>query len=254
MNIHRFLDDELRDRAAQYVLGTLSESDARSVRAHLSTCSTCRAEVEALSRVADDLGSIALREPPPQHLWTRLAERIAAPGAPNTSAARSPASARSGAPTPAPIDEVNDRSAAPQAAPVDADEARSRAARVQVWKNWTQSSGSSKRAELTFVPGAAGEWQATSVDGIEARQLFVDAAHDRATFLVRMAAGTSYPAHLHAGPEECFVLEGDLRVGAVTMKAGDYQRAERGSTHGVQSTARGCVLLLVSSLSDEILV
>jgi len=36
------------------------------------------------------------------------------------------------------------------------------------------------------------------------------------------------------------------------MRAGDYQRAETGSTHPVQSTRGGCLLLLTSSLRDEL--
>jgi len=70
--------------------------------------------------------------------------------------------------------------------------------------------------------------------------------------MVRMAAGTSWPAHIHAGPEECYVLAGDLRVGELHMHAGDFQRAEAGSRHGVQSTEGGCTLLLVSSLHDTL--
>ena len=49
------------------------------------------------------------------------------------------------------------------------------------------------------------------------------------------------------------MLEGDIQVGEVTMRAGDYQCMERGSVHPVQSTREGCRLLIVSSLSDELL-
>jgi len=37
------------------------------------------------------------------------------------------------------------------------------------------------------------------------------------------------------------------------MRAGDYQRMERGATHLVQSTQAGCLLFIVSSLQDELL-
>ena len=89
--------------------------------------------------------------------------------------------------------------------------------------------------------------------GVEARRLFVDSESDRVTMLVRMAPGSSYPAHVHGGPEECLVISGDLRIGPQHMKCGDFQRAVPGSTHVVQSTDEGCVLLIVSSLHDEIL-
>ena len=83
---------------------------------------------------------------------------------------------------------------------------------------------------------------------MQARRLFVDRAAQRVTMMVRMQPGASYPAHRHAEAEECFVLSGDLWTGSVRLHAGDYQRAEQGSRHPLQSTEGGCVLLLVSSL------
>jgi anti-sigma factor ChrR (cupin superfamily) len=70
--------------------------------------------------------------------------------------------------------------------------------------------------------------------------------------LVRMPAGASYPRHRHAGAEQCYVLEGDLRFGGRVFRAGDYQCADADSIHDVQYTEAGCLLLIVSSLHDEI--
>jgi anti-sigma factor ChrR (cupin superfamily) len=93
-------------------------------------------------------------------------------------------------------------------------------------------------------------WEDTEVPGVRIRTLFVDAQSNHFTALVRMAPGSSYPGHIHGGPEECFVLEGDLDVGEQVMRAGDYQRVPAGSRHAVQSTKQGCLLLITSSLSD----
>lgn len=119
----------------------------------------------------------------------------------------------------------------------------------QVWKQWDDDT-----ADISLLIRRAGDaaWEPTGIDGIESRPLFVDRERDQTTMMVRMAPGTAYPRHLHAGPEECFVLEGDLRVGNEVLRAGDYQRAAAGSHHPVQSTEGGCLLLLVSSLSDEL--
>jgi anti-sigma factor ChrR (cupin superfamily) len=97
-----------------------------------------------------------------------------------------------------------------------------------------------------------GGWEPTATPGVEARQLFLDTAARRVTMMVRMAAGSSYPAHRHGGAEECFVVSGDLRTGDVHMHAGDWQRADKGSRHPDQTTDGGCVLLLISSLDDTL--
>ncbi len=129
-------------------------------------------------------------------------------------------------------------------------DAHAAAVETQVWKRWSDTAPA---PGMTFVPGSGADWEPTAVPGVEVRRLFVDRAADRATMLIRMAPGTSYPAHRHGGPEECYVLEGDLSVGDLKMKAGDYQRALGDSIHVVQSTVGGCLLLLVSSLNDELL-
>ena len=139
----------------------------------------------------------------------------------------------------------SDQPVPPSAAP---DAAASRPA--QVWKRWTPPP---TRDGVCIVRATDGAWEDTGVAGVEVRQLYTDRAHNRATMLVRMTPGAAYPRHLHNSPEECLVLEGDLSVGAHTLRPGDYQRAEPGSTHGVQSTRAGCLLFLVSGLDDDLL-
>jgi anti-sigma factor ChrR (cupin superfamily) len=104
---------------------------------------------------------------------------------------------------------------------------------------------------LTIQRAASAEWQPSAVAGVSIRVLHVDADNNQFTALVRMAPGASYPAHVHRGPEQCLVLEGDLHVGEEIMGPGDYQLASSGSRHGVQHTRDGCLLFIVSSLTDE---
>jgi anti-sigma factor ChrR (cupin superfamily) len=118
----------------------------------------------------------------------------------------------------------------------------------QPWRAWSADAA----AELFSLPAAAGAWEPAGAPGVQARRLFVDHAAQRVTMMVRMEPGASYPAHRHAQAEECFVLSGDLWTGSVRLRAGDYQRAEQGSRHPVQSTEGGCMLLLVSSLGDTL--
>jgi anti-sigma factor ChrR (cupin superfamily) len=118
----------------------------------------------------------------------------------------------------------------------------------QVWKAWQAS----PQAGLHVVRAQQGEWQVVS-EGVSAKQLYVDPARDIVTMLIRMAAGTEYPAHRHGGPEQCLVVEGDLRVGDVVLHAGDYQCASRDSIHDITRTENGCLLLIVSSQHDQLL-
>lgn len=123
----------------------------------------------------------------------------------------------------------------------------------QVWKTWPdQSSQVSSLAALLTVPAHEGLWEEIGINGITAKRLFVDKKNDSVTMLVRMPPGASYPRHHHSGVEQCYVLEGDIRVGDAVFHAGDYQCAAADSIHGVQSTENGCLLFIISSLHDEI--
>jgi anti-sigma factor ChrR (cupin superfamily) len=119
---------------------------------------------------------------------------------------------------------------------------------AQVWKAWTPQSA----AAIHIVPRSDEQWENVHT-GIQAKRLYVDCDRDTVTMLVRMDPGASYIPHRHGGPEQCFVLEGDLRDGNLIVTAGDYQCAAKGSVHGAQWTESGCLLLIVSSLKDELL-
>jgi anti-sigma factor ChrR (cupin superfamily) len=124
------------------------------------------------------------------------------------------------------------------------------AKRQQIWRRWQSSADPHA---LFTLHANEGSWEETGVEGVQVRRLFVDRANNRMTAMFRMAPGTSYPEHIHDGPEECYVLEGDLHVGEeLIMRAGDYQRATPGSEHAAQWTQCGCLLLVASSLSDEL--
>lgn len=119
---------------------------------------------------------------------------------------------------------------------------------IQVWKQWSPIA----IEDAHVVRSEEGEWNQVQ-PGIAVKQLYVDRGRDSVTMLIRMSPGTSYGRHLHAGAEQCFVLEGDLSEGESVVTAGDYQCLPAGSTHGVQRTRSGCLLLIVSSLHDQLL-
>lgn len=222
MESHDFLDDDLRDTAVSFVLDALDEGFARTYRLHLKQCAVCRREVESIAGPTRDLSLIGPVLTPPPSLWNRVVERV--------------------------------RRSDPRIQPDEAPPASVNAPNsTQVWKGWANDAPRAVPDFTFLAAGDGSDFEPTAVAGIEARKLFVDAEGDRVTMMVRMRPGAAYPPHVHAAAEECFVLSGDLTVGSVKMRAGDYQRAAVGSTHGVQSTENGCVLLLVSSLHDELL-
>ena len=93
------------------------------------------------------------------------------------------------------------------------------------------------------------DWEQVA-PGISCKLLATDVERDRVSMLVRLAAGVEYPAHTHAGVEELHLLEGELWINDRKLEAGDYNRAEPGtSDHRVWSES-GCMCVLITSPSD----
>ncbi|MCL6507452.1 MAG: cupin domain-containing protein [Bryobacteraceae bacterium] len=129
------------------------------------------------------------------------------------------------------------------------DRVRREAAGVQLWKSW----GAATPGGLHIVRRDQGRWEPVGLPGVWVKQLYADPDRDSVTMLIRMEPGAAYPSHRHGGPEQCLVLEGDLRVGDVVLQAGDFQCAPFRSTHDVSRTENGCLLLIVCSQHDELL-
>ena len=106
---------------------------------------------------------------------------------------------------------------------------------------------------LRFVRAGQLGWQLGPVPGLEIKPLRLDLAQQRVTVLARMAPGTAYPAHRHGGLEELYLLEGDLLVGDVLMRPGDYCSAEPDTIHNAIRTLQGCVFVTTASTRDEVI-
>ena len=92
------------------------------------------------------------------------------------------------------------------------------------------------------VRAAEGQWERLA-RGIE-RKVLHSSPDGRITYLVRGQPGARLPGHDHSEDEEIFVLEGELTIGTVTLRAGDFHRARRGSPHPTATSATGCLLLI----------
>ena len=104
----------------------------------------------------------------------------------------------------------------------------------------------------TFVHAAEGEWQEME-PGVFAKLLYMDAARQRVSALVRMERGSRYTNHRHTQTEELLVLEGSCYCGGRLLRAGDYHRAEAGSLHLDTHTDEGSLMLVITSMQNEML-
>ncbi len=88
--------------------------------------------------------------------------------------------------------------------------------------------------------------------GIDVKMLFRDEAAGTKSFLARLAPGVTMPAHDHGANEECIVLEGEITLGDITIRAGDYHLAKGGAHHGALSTRTGALLYLRAGFGEHV--
>lgn len=93
-------------------------------------------------------------------------------------------------------------------------------------------------------------WQPMPVKGAYVKPLHLDPERGYALVLGKLDPGTHYPAHDHIGPEQIYVLSGDLHIGNTVMGPGDFHHAAPSSSHGVNASVNGCTILLVITLAD----
>jgi len=105
-------------------------------------------------------------------------------------------------------------------------------------------SGKKSFAVMT-IKATEGDW-ITLLRGVQKKILNKDSATGMQSYLLRMEAGATLPAHEHTADEECLMLEGDAMVGDIHLSAGDYHFARKGSRHGSVSTQNGCLAFLRS--------
>jgi len=86
--------------------------------------------------------------------------------------------------------------------------------------------------------------------GISVKLLATDAENDRVSMLVRLAPGTDYPPHRHAGIEELHLLHGELMIDERKLHPGDYSRAEAGDVDRRVRSETGCTCVLLTSSRD----
>jgi quercetin dioxygenase-like cupin family protein len=104
-------------------------------------------------------------------------------------------------------------------------------------------------AGLHFRFADDGAFTPTRHPGVSVKLLHLDRERRQFTVLMKLEPGAVYPSHPHDGPEECVVIEGEILVGGVRMRKGDYQRAEPGSEHVEQRSETGALLFVTAPVS-----
>jgi anti-sigma factor ChrR (cupin superfamily) len=105
---------------------------------------------------------------------------------------------------------------------------------------------------FSFIFADEGEWKEL-VPGVRAKVLNIDHERQRVTALCRMDPGSSYDDHRHTRTEELVIIEGSCYCGGKFLQKGDYHRAEAGSIHLNTYTDDGSLMLIITSVQNEML-
>jgi quercetin dioxygenase-like cupin family protein len=68
------------------------------------------------------------------------------------------------------------------------------------------------------------------------------------SMLVRFEAGAGVPDHGHALDEDCLMLQGEMFLGDILLRAGDYQLAPAGGTHFGETSETGALFYFHGAL------
>ena len=84
--------------------------------------------------------------------------------------------------------------------------------------------------------------------GVERKILFVDKTAMVSGVLYKVAPGASVGNHSHGMIEECLVIEGEIDIDGMTVRAGDVHLAMPGSRHGPLSSRLGALVYIRGDL------
>jgi hypothetical protein len=123
---------------------------------------------------------------------------------------------------------------------------------VSLWGRLTQRIAT-ETGQSPLIPEPARqaepEWE-EAAPGISCKLLATDPETHRVTMLVRLAPGTDYPPHRHAGIEELHLLHGELMIDDRKLYPGEYNRAEAGTVDRRVWSETGCTCVLLTSFRD----
>ena len=103
-------------------------------------------------------------------------------------------------------------------------------------------------AALT-IRSSGGDWQMI-MEGVAKKTLLRDEEKGEESYLLRVAPGTSFPAHPHEKTEECLVMEGEFFIGDLRLSAGDFHAVPPGFDHVEAYTKTGTLVFIRGEIRD----
>ncbi len=103
------------------------------------------------------------------------------------------------------------------------------------------------RASHAVAGGEAG-WEPLR-HGVKIKPLHQ--AGERISMLVQFEPGARVPDHPHALGEECLMVQGELFLGDVLLREGEFQFAPSGSSHGELFSDVGCMLFFSGAIDPS---
>jgi anti-sigma factor ChrR (cupin superfamily) len=100
-------------------------------------------------------------------------------------------------------------------------------------------------AGFRFSFAADDDWRPHPVPGIRMKVLSISQQSGYATLLLDVRPGTRFPAHHHAGDEECYVISGSVQTLGRRLGPGDFIHADAGTDHAELYTDEGARVILV---------
>jgi anti-sigma factor ChrR (cupin superfamily) len=97
-----------------------------------------------------------------------------------------------------------------------------------------------------------GPWKPLPIPGAWIKLLSFEPTRGYAVLLGKLDPGVHYPAHTNAGPEDFYILTGDLHVSGRRLGPGDFHHADAGSHHAENYSVEGCTLLAVLTVDDPL--
>jgi len=106
---------------------------------------------------------------------------------------------------------------------------------------------------LRFLPRSdSSGWKQLPVPGAWIKLLSFQPERGYAVLLGKLEPGVRYPAHTNPGPEDFYILTGDLHVSGRALGPGDFHHADAGSAHEENYSVQGCTLLAVLTVDDPL--